>query len=242
MDISFSYQWSWQVMLPFVQAIRGHPTITSFEVRNHRAPYESMSMLYSALATLPALTSVQLHCDEPNERFTLANPETLTELLRVPTLLSVKFSSFYFTRALCQATANALMEGTQITDIEFYDCSSVDGECAGTMASGLSRNKSVASIRVVPPFDKVLNFALAEALESNSTLRDLSFVDSCVDGHPTVSPIFLALGKNTGLDYLLIERCQFIDESLCKAMEYGLGMNGTLRELKLVRDCATEAS
>jgi hypothetical protein len=61
-----SYQWATQIMLPFAQAIRGHPTITSFLVGNHRAPYESMSILYSALATLPALESVQLCCDEPD--------------------------------------------------------------------------------------------------------------------------------------------------------------------------------
>jgi hypothetical protein len=64
--IDCSYQWATQIMLPFAQAIRGHPTITSFLVGNHRAPYESMSILYSALATLPALESVQLCCDEPD--------------------------------------------------------------------------------------------------------------------------------------------------------------------------------
>jgi hypothetical protein len=184
--IDISYHWASQEMLPFVLAIRGHPTITGFEAGHGRYPYESMSMLYSALATLPALKSVQLHALEPDDGGFLSNPETLTEVLRVPTLRSVTFCRFYFTRALCQATSNALMEGTEITDLEFEDCSFSDGECAVMMANGLSRNTSVASIRVVSPFDEALNCALAAALESNSTFRVLSFLD----GRPNMSPIF----------------------------------------------------
>jgi hypothetical protein len=229
-DIDGSYQWDTEEMLPFVQAIHGHPTINGFDVGNGRLPYESMSMMYSTLATLPALKSVELHAIEPDDGFTLAYPETLTELLRVPTLRSVTFSRFYFTRALCQATANALTEGTKITDLEFQDCSFSDRECAIMMANGLSRNTSVASIRVMSQLDEDFICALAPALESNSTLRDLALVDG---GQANLSAIFLALGKNTGLNELFIERCQSMDESLCTAMEYGLGRNKTLRELEL---------
>jgi hypothetical protein len=81
-----------------------------------------MDSLYSALATLPALEAVKLSAILENE-ITLANPESLTDLLRVPSLRSVSFYEFYFTSALCQATANALLEGTVISDLEFTDCS-----------------------------------------------------------------------------------------------------------------------
>jgi hypothetical protein len=55
--------------------------------------YESVDALYAALAALPALESVKLgtlevgQADENN----LANPERLTELLKVPTLWFVSF-------------------------------------------------------------------------------------------------------------------------------------------------------
>jgi hypothetical protein len=217
----------------FVQAIRGHPTIIGFEVGDGRFPYESMGMLYSALATLPALETVEQRAHELDEGSSLANPETLTELLRVPTLLSVKFYDFYFTRALCQATANALTEGMmEIEDLVFKDCKFSDGECAVMIANGLSRNTSVVTIEVdESPFDEALKCASAAALASNSTLRFLSFEAS----HTDMSPIFLALGKNAGLDHLIKKGCESMDESLCTAMENGLGTNDTLRALDLHR-------
>jgi hypothetical protein len=195
------YQWDAEEMLPFVQAIHGHPTITGFDVNNSRFPYESMSMFYSTLATLPALKSIHLHALEPDDGSTIANPNTLTKLLRIPTLRTVTFSCFYFTRALCQATANALTEGTEITDLQFDDCKFSDLECAIMMASGLIKTKSVANIRVEDP---------------------------------NLSAIFSAFGKSTELPTLVIDKFQSMDESLCTAIEYGLGTNETLGELELL--------
>jgi hypothetical protein len=238
-NIEGFYQWYHmgpEEILPFVQAIHGHPTITSFEGGDvMQFPNESMSMLYSALATLPALESVHLNTQEPDDGVsTLANPETLTELLRVVALRSVKFSGYDFTRALCQATANALTEGTEITDLIFKYCSFSDGECAAMMANGLSRNTSVTSLQVEESsVDEALSCAVAAAVVSNSTLRHISYWASG-GWLPNVSPIFLALGKNTGLSTLLIRDCKCIDGSLCTAMEYGLGKNESLRELKLL--------
>jgi hypothetical protein len=57
----------------------------------------------------------------------------------------------YFTSALCQSTANALMEGKVITNLDFRgDCSFAAGECAVILANGLSRNTSVSYIEVAP--------------------------------------------------------------------------------------------
>jgi hypothetical protein len=79
------------------QEIRGHPTMRSFD-GGSRFPYVAADALYSALATLPALESIRLSNLRPRARTedesTLANPESLTELLRVPSLRpSVSFVS-----------------------------------------------------------------------------------------------------------------------------------------------------
>ena len=224
------------------QAIHGHPTITCFEI-NNQLPYEALDALYSALATLPNLASVGFsYCGyytRMEDESALAHHESLTELLRLPSLRSVCFASFFFTRALCQATANALMEGTAVTKLKFVNCEfrafefSV-GECAAIMASGLSKNTSVISIEVVVPLDEALNCALAMALPSNSTLRELSLeVDDDGNAYIDWSPIFSALGKNSGPKSLTLDGLDSMEESLCTAMQTGLTLNKTLESLKL---------
>jgi hypothetical protein len=177
-ELSLTYveKWDSEESRLFARAIHGHPTITSFEdgsASPGNFPYESLDALYSALATLPALESITLSTSErlarSDEESDLARPESLTELLRVPTLRSVCFEYFSFTPALFQATANAFIGGVAVTQLEFSDCSFSAGECAVMMATGLGRNKSVTRIRVVLPSDGTLNRALATALPSNST-------------------------------------------------------------------------
>jgi hypothetical protein len=123
----------------FARAIHGHPTITSFYDRG-TFPYESLDTLFSTLTTLPALESVSFGAPKVRQvdESTLAYPESLTELLRVPTLRFVRFKNFSVTRALCQATANALMEGTTVTNLVFFECSFSAGESAAILATGLS--------------------------------------------------------------------------------------------------------
>jgi hypothetical protein len=207
------------------RAIRGHPTITYVETC-YNLPYESMDSFYAALATLPALESVKLTLlREIEDVMTLAQHESLTELLRVPSLRSVNFTHFDFTPALCQATANALIEGTAITKLMFSRCTFSAGECAAIMASGFRRNTSVSSIQVDTRLDQALCNALASALPSNSSLRHL-------DLSTDFSPVFSALGQNTGLKSLKVN-LGWMDETLCTAMKDGLEMNETLESLEL---------
>jgi hypothetical protein len=102
--------WTIEEVQPFARAICGHPTITGFD-DSGRFPYESLDTLFSTLATLPALESVSFvgapevrHADES----TLANPGSLTELLRVPSLRSVSFRRFSFTPALFQSSSKRI--------------------------------------------------------------------------------------------------------------------------------------
>jgi hypothetical protein len=139
-------RWDAEESRLFVRAIHGHPTITSFVAGNdgnEDFSYESLDVLYSALATLPALESINLRQTKPRDESALVHPESLTELLRVPSLRSVCFDHFDFTPALCQATANALMEGTAITTLEFKVCFFHAEGCAVMMANDLRRNTSV---------------------------------------------------------------------------------------------------
>jgi hypothetical protein len=224
--------WHAEEIRSFARAIRGHPTITRFYSGNMSPyAYEALDALYSALATLPALKSAEISAPL-DDGITLANPETLTELLRVPSLHFVCFYRFNFTRALCHATANAFMEGTAVNTLHFKECSFSTGECAAIMANGLARNTSVSYIKVERPRDVALYSVLATALLSNSTLKHLDLGQQKNDGGLHLSPLLLALGNNTGLKTMV---CAFglMDESLSTAMQNGLGMNETLEILEL---------
>jgi hypothetical protein len=220
----------------FARAIRGHPTITSFEDFG-RFPYASLDIFYSALATLPSLESITLGTPELRQadESTLANPESLTELLRAPSLRSVCFV-LYFTPALCQATANAFMEGTTVTKLEFSECAFSTGGSSAIMAIGLSRNTSAISIIVKCWNDRALFDALAAALPSNSTLQHLELGrldNDDNDDNDCLPAVFSALGQNTGLKSLKVAVYELMDESLSTAMKDGLGMNATLESLEL---------
>jgi hypothetical protein len=215
------------------RAIRGHPTITSFDC-DDTLPHEASGKLYSALATLPALESISLFSIPEDE----SNLENLNELLRVPSLRSVCLTEFDFTGALWPATVNALMQGTVFTSLEFSRCLFPAGECATMMGNGLGRNSSVISMVVMSKAGGALFDALAAALPLNSTLQELSFgVDRSADypaAHFDWSPLFLALGRNAGLKTLKIGYdFGSTEESLCTAMQNGLGANTTLERLAL---------
>jgi hypothetical protein len=81
--------WDVEEVQAVARAIHGHPTITSFD-SGYNLPYEWMGSLYSALATLPALESISLSISgqqaRPQDESTLANYESLTELLRLPSM------------------------------------------------------------------------------------------------------------------------------------------------------------
>jgi hypothetical protein len=202
-----------EIIRSFARAIRGHPTITRFH-SDYMPRFEASDALHWALTTLPVLDSVELSAPPENEG-ALANPERLTEVLRVPSLRYVRLCRFYFTSALCHATANALTEGTVVTELQFSNCSfSATKECAAIMANALARNTSVLYIKV----DEALYSVLATALPSNSTLRCLDLDRQNNDRGPDLSPLFVTLGKNTGLKKLIVRDFGWMDESLCTAI------------------------
>jgi hypothetical protein len=229
--------WRAEDIRSFARAIHGHPTIIRFE-GGENFPYATLDALYAALATLPALESIKLGTPGvgQGDETVLANPESLTELLRVPTLRCVYFDYVSFTRALCQAAANALTEGTAVTELEFRNCSFSAEECAAIMASGFTRNTSVVSISMSGSLNAALVGALAAALPSNSTLQDLSLLGGSISENVHISQVFLALGSNKGLKTLtvgLYSEPVDGDESLCTAIKDGLELNETLQSLEV---------
>jgi hypothetical protein len=62
--------WDVEASRLFAQAIHGHPTITRFEDSGN-FPYESVDSLYSAMATLPALESINLRQTTAEDESTL---------------------------------------------------------------------------------------------------------------------------------------------------------------------------
>ena len=147
----------------------------------------------------------------------------MTKLLRIPTLR--------FTPDCCQVVANILSEGAAITNLEFSAGTFPSGECATIMANGLTRNTYVISISVLFVIAPELVSALATALLSNSTLRELMLSGCWRD---EFSPVLLALEKNTALQTLYVDAASTMDEIiLCTAIKDGLRMNSTLESLHL---------
>jgi hypothetical protein len=226
--------WTVGEVQALARAIRGHPSITGLHDLG-RFPYESLDTLFSALTTLPALESITLGAPVVRQvdESSLAHPESLTELLRVPSLQSVSFRYFDFTSALCQAAANAFMEGTAITKLEFRECNFFAEESIAILANGLSSNTSVVSIKVQYTNSRALFDALAAVLPSNSTLQHLELCLQDNYDPDYLSPIISAMGNNTGLKTLEVHGNGWIDESLSTAIKDGLGMNETLESLEL---------
>jgi hypothetical protein len=134
--------------------------------------FENFGTWCSALATLPSLERVTLVLCEPEreDQRILVNPEPLMELLRAPALRFVIFEDFYFTAALCHATANALEDGSSVTHITFEaHCSFPDGGRA-IIANALKTNTSVTVVQFIGNFDESFCNTLSAVLLCNSTL------------------------------------------------------------------------
>jgi hypothetical protein len=133
---------------------------------------------------LPSLERVTLGLEEPE---TEVNPAPLTELLRTPALRLVEFNDFSFTNALCHAVANALVEGSPVTDITIdSDCSFPDGGAA-IIANALNTNASVTNVNFRSDFDDLFCNILAAVLLCNSTLRNLTVYSGTRAGFPRYS-------------------------------------------------------
>jgi hypothetical protein len=192
-------------------------------------------MWCSALTTLPSLEHVifRLRETESEEQRVLRNLEPFKELLRAPALRFVKFDSFYFTNELCHATANALEEGSSITDIIFYYGCSFPDEGKAIIASALKTNSTVTDVQFLGDCNEPFCNALAAALLCNSALQNLTVCLLEGAGGRWLCPIFLSLGMNTTLKSLSVSIFDKLGDELCAAIRNGLAKNSTLEELSL---------
>jgi hypothetical protein len=176
------------------RAIHGHPMISGF-ISPVVFSFPNVGHLSSTLATLPSLENVTLGFREPQteDQHDLVNLEAFTELLLKPALRFVEFEDFYFTDALCHATANALEVGSSLIDVSFqHGCSFTDGGRA-IIANALKRNASVTSIKLLDDCDEPFCNSLAAVLLCNSTLREVTLKLPEDDCGRWLSSIFLSL-------------------------------------------------
>jgi hypothetical protein len=160
--------------------------------------------------------------------------DTITAAIasRLPATATVEFESVLFTNTFCQAVAKALTERSEITKLHFNGCSFPEGGSA-VIASALKTNTTLKWLHLYNGADEVYCEALAATLLFNSTLQTLEFDGSGSSGSCSwLSPLFLALQVNNGLNYLRIYGIDFIDEKLSTAMRIGLAKYSTLETLE----------
>jgi hypothetical protein len=107
----------------FTHAIQGIRTIWSFN-SGHVIYWDDIHELLSALASLPSLEIVTIghYPFQGDADDAFESPESLTKLLKLPSLRSIEFSCFRFTADLCQALLAAFNEGSFVTDLWLTDC------------------------------------------------------------------------------------------------------------------------
>lgn len=135
-------------MPALTRAIQGHPAITSFNSTGAFL-HETFDTMCSALATLPNLNRcifyyryyLQLGREDVP---TFQRPESVTDLLRAPSLRSMHFLRFRCPRNICEAIAIALRYGSSMTLLSFCECSFPEGG-SEIIASALEENSSVTT-------------------------------------------------------------------------------------------------
>jgi hypothetical protein len=216
------------------RVIHGHSMISEFRSQMDFT-FANFIPWCSTLATLPHLERVALGLWEPEteDELVLVNLEPLTELLRAPALRFVEFKHFYFTDALCRATATALEEGSSIIDMTFqYDCTFPDGGGA-IIANALKRNTSVTDVKFLSGCDEPFCNTLAAVLLCNATLQNLNIQAVTRASGRWLCSIFLSLGMNTTLKSLHVCTYGSLGNELGAATTRGLTKNTTLKKFSL---------
>jgi hypothetical protein len=218
----------------FTRAIHGHPMISEFR-SEMEFTFANFGPLCSTLVTLPSLGRVTLALVDPetDDERVLGNLEPVTELLQAPALRFVEFDDFYFTNALCHATANALEKESPVTDITFGgECTFPDGGRAIIM-NALKTNATVTDVTFLGDYDEPFFNSLATVLLSNSTLQNVTIQASTRVRARWFSSIFLSLRRNTTLKSLTLGIYNELGDDLPAAITSGLANNSTLKKLNL---------
>jgi hypothetical protein len=218
------------------RAIHGHPMISEFR-SEAGFTFANVDPWCTALATLPSLERVTLRLKYPEteDERVMANAEPLVQLLRAPALRFVDFDDFCFTNALCHATANALEEGSSVTDIIFGCNCSFPDRGRTIIANALKSNTSVTKIQFSGDFSEPFCNVLAAVLCGNSTLQNLTVLGAtrATGSGRWFSSIFLSLRRNTTLKSLTLGICDELGGGLSAAITIGLANNSMLEDLTL---------
>jgi hypothetical protein len=176
-------------MPALARAIQEHPAITSFNSCGSFL-YETFDTLCSGLATLPNLKHCTFYYQQRGREDvpTFQRSESVTDLLRAPSLRSMYFLELRIPRHICEAIAIALRHGSSITALTLSGCSfpEVGSEI---IAIAPEENSSATTFAIsLDDGDGSCYNAMASALLTNSTLRRLTFSSPEIIPSANVSP------------------------------------------------------
>jgi hypothetical protein len=165
--------WDTGALQVLAKFIHGQAVITGFS-SGADFPFSCLDSLCSVLLTLPALENVSFEQRDGQPSEEGQSLESLVKLLQSPVLREVAFESVDFTKTLSQlVVANVLTERSEITDLHFLGCSFPEGEDA-LIANALETNTTLKRLHFDEGCYNLFCRALAAALLSNS-VHNLSF-------------------------------------------------------------------
>jgi hypothetical protein len=223
----------------FALAIQGVSTIQTFHADCDMIFWESINTLTSSLASLPSLENVTLGYFYYEGRPPAGEFPGLTNLLKSPSLRSIKFSQFDFTSGLSRALLAAFEEESFVTDLQFSNCylGFEDDDETGTILAllqALQRNSSVKTLSLVKNQVGLFFDGITTALLVNTSLVDLTLrTEATREDRRRLQPLFAAMRINTSLRSLVVDNFRLTDELVCEALRDALAQNSVLESLTL---------
>jgi hypothetical protein len=237
----------------FTCAIQGLRNIWIFNSW-HVIVWDEIHELLSALATLVPSLEIAIIGHYPfGEDYpgfggifevNFDSPESLTELLKLPSLRSIEFSRLHFKPDLCQALLAAFNEGSVVTDLRLTDCFLGHDDNWENLGRGrnsgilhaLQRSTKLETLYLVGnDFDSLFYEAMAAILLTNTTLKDLTLqiTPALQFAKAWLQPLFVAMRINTSLKSVNVNDFRLSDASVLSALQVMLAKNSALEELTL---------
>jgi hypothetical protein len=164
---------------------------STWEIREHRDTNNCLDPLFRALALCPRLRSVQIWTDAVNYVTPGAVRELLVRAPAVLTYLDLKATDCWEVVAEIIGQESCMIQTLKLSTLRCPGGGSA-GAVSLARAVGLNRHIQSLTLRVGTGFTDVLGVALAQALQVNTTLRELILVDQWDYGFRTTDHMNIA--------------------------------------------------